>query len=680
MDEALVPLVERGRDLVVATLGHAQGLVDGVPERALVDLDTDRRDRSSAIVARLVLVAPSLLDLRRLAAHAARLPRAKRVAVLAVLPRTGVLRPPVRPSPRPLAVRVERGRGCSWIVDAEHHTHVDPAVVLAGVLGSSGLGRPSHPGFLVGADGPEVADWLVGEVAPRWVRAPGSVPDQPAGADADPPESGGDEVDDTGIAGGLADEEEQAAARPAADDADGTAPAAAVPVDALGASRAETTVDVLVTCTDRESPIARTLRVRRPEDVRWDDLPELARAGLDPTDLPPVDERAVNPTGFLVETGDGVPLLTWSVAGTGWRVSGGATSARIGSPGGRLSDVDVGRLRTERAVRIDPRDAPGPLVSARLVVALAVAGVPMLLDDVPGWLADLVGPGVAGSLRPDPETLADPLRREEHSVRLRRAALRTHASHARWAGLGRSLGVLPPRGEAAEVGVLLCTRRPELVGSALDQVAAQREVRVHCVLAAHGFDPTSPQITRELARVRGESGLDVDVVAVGEHVAFGGALNAAARVTSAPLLAKMDDDDWYGPDHLGDLVLAAGYSGADLLGCAAEFVYLESIDLTVRRTWTGESYGRNLAGGTLLLRREVFDAVGGFRMIPRSVDRELIRAVVGCGATVYRGHGLNYVLRRASSGHTWTSRLGYFVVDGAPQWAGFRPSALLAAG
>jgi hypothetical protein len=41
--------------------------------------------------------------------------------------------------------------------------------------------------------------------------------------------------------------------------------------------------------------------------------------------------------------------------------------------------------------------------------------------------------------------------------------------------------------------------------------------------------------------------------------------------------------DWYGTEHVSDLVMAVAYTGADLVGKGSEFVYLEDPDF--RRFW-----------------------------------------------------------------------------------------------
>ena len=144
----------------------------------------------------------------------------------------------------------------------------------------------------------------------------------------------------------------------------------------------------------------------------------------------------------------------------------------------------------------------------------------------------------------------------------------------------------------------------------------------------------------------------------------------------------MDDDDWYGPDVVSDLRWARRTSGAELVGMAAEFVYLEPLGLTVRRRTSVESPARVVAGGTMLLDRGYLRALGGFRSVTRFVDAQLLAAIHRAGGGVHRTQGLGYVLRRGATGHTWSPDLGYFLSRRSvvAQWRGFRPSALLTYG
>ncbi|MEV7908152.1 glycosyltransferase family 2 protein, partial [Streptomyces anulatus] len=250
------------------------------------------------------------------------------------------------------------------------------------------------------------------------------------------------------------------------------------------------------------------------------------------------------------------------------------------------------------------------------------------------------------------------LRREEHSVRLRRH------------GLARAAAT-------PAVSVVMSSMRPRLLGSALAQIAGQRRVEAEVLLGLHGVPADHPEVRRAV----GESGLPVTVIEADAATPFGEVLNLAAAKAGGEYVAKWDDDDWYGPEHLADLLLARSYAGADIVGTAAEFFYLEPLDVTVRRTdYTSEVWSDHVAGGTILLDRARFEETGGFPALPRGVDAGFLKAAHAAGARIYRTHGLGYVLRRSvSAEHTWRLPLAHFLRVASGQWRGFRPSLILEA-
>jgi hypothetical protein len=305
-----------------------------------------------------------------------------------------------------------------------------------------------------------------------------------------------------------------------------------------------------------------------------------------------------------------------------------------------------------------------------------MSGVPLVDAGRPEWTRRILNHALVSEID-DPGKLLDPLTREELSIRQRRAALTAHASE----GWRRTLSQLGSFGHGAptRVSVVLATRRPAMIPFALRQVARQRGCELELVLVTHGFEAPP----RELERFSEATGGAVAVVAISApaELPFGDVLNRGARASSGDVLLKMDDDDWYGPDFVCDLLLARRYSGADIVGCPPEFTYLEALRLTTRARARTEHYGRQVAGGTMLIGREAFAAVGGFRSSVKYVDMTLHHAIRDAGGVVYRGHGLGYVLRRTAQGHTWDPGLPYFLTKqrASMQWRGFRPSRLLEA-
>ena len=406
-------------------------------------------------------------------------------------------------------------------------------------------------------------------------------------------------------------------------------------------------------------------------DPTWADA-EHGASAAGPIDLGPLDERLLNPVGFKRQHRQPVAHLVahQDVDRLELRTAKGKVllDARHGP-----SERDLDGLRRLAAVHLSWEGARGPRAYARVVAGLAMAGVPLVCDTVPDWAAALLHADLIAPLGGFPaSSMDDIVEREAHSIRLRRAAL-THHSAAGWrraAGLAHGLQTMP----APKVSVLLPTRRPEQVPFALRQVARQRGVDLELVLVTHGFEADAADLEAFRASDR-----PLTVLEAPTDQPFGAILNTAARAASGDVFLKMDDDDWYGRDFTADLLLARSYSGADVVGTPPEFTYVEPLGTTVRRQDATEAYRPIVAGGTMLVDRGTFTAVGGFRETRKFVDAGLLAAIRDAGGTVYRSHGHGYVLRRGAQGHTWDPGLGYFVSRRLSwhQWRGFRPSPLL---
>ena len=386
----------------------------------------------------------------------------------------------------------------------------------------------------------------------------------------------------------------------------------------------------------------------------WMQRPAVGRPGMDVAQVRSVPHRKAPALDLRVHN----PIH--------WPRAAGAEVAALGPldllPSGVRADR-VARcrdpLRLRRFHHLEDVQAFHADVAARAgaLVRLAAGGAVVHVADADQRLEELLGPDLYRLMTTDVSAF-DAGARELHSIGMRRAAMREHSS---WA---RDPGTLPT------VSVLLATRRPALLPQALAAVASQTWPRLELVLALHGNEASFAGVEEHVAALP----VPARIVRVSGSAPLGAVLNAAVAAAGGTLLAKMDDDDRYGADHLWDLVLAHEYSRARLVGKGMEFVYLAAADRTVHcHAGRGEAWRAScLAGGTLLISRDDLDRTGGWRNEPRGVDQALIDDVLRAGAGVYRTHGAGFMLVRHGRRHTWETGEDRFLAKAdriIPGWA-----------
>ena len=325
-------------------------------------------------------------------------------------------------------------------------------------------------------------------------------------------------------------------------------------------------------------------------------------------------------------------------------------------------------LEHHTSVALDAADATPWQVAAQ-VVRCSLRGLAATVHGTTEPWRHWIGDELAGLLD-DAAHLdldADLGARERLAVRLWRAALRGHRPEPRLRALLAEAGA--PLGPPPSVSVLLSTARPELLDHALAQVRRQRHRPLQVVLIAHGAAAVAA--ARDLpASAHGD--LDLVVRAVEGDRPFGEALQAGAAIADGAVLTKMDDDDWYGPDHVGDLVEALSWTGAPLVGKPFDFLYLARHDVTVRRRPPrNHVYAPRVNGASLTVHRADLQALGGWAPVHRAVDRRLIEAAQRDGERCFRIHGLGMLINRHGQGHTWPVGTDYELARARWQRPGF---------
>ncbi|WP_380165938.1 glycosyltransferase [Jannaschia sp. R86511] len=407
---------------------------------------------------------------------------------------------------------------------------------------------------------------------------------------------------------------------------------------------------------------------------------QAASDASDGTDSPDTAAGPDSPEGSLAPGGSAAPVVSEADRQAEARR---ATAERLAAM--RSSSVmplglrepfrTLGHYRVATAVG----GAPGsswPLVEA------SMAGTPLVLDEASMALlppdlaplhtlatdADEVGFDTAARLWQ--RELAD----REGLVAARAARAGHTLGHRVDSILEATTGHRPVRDRS--VSVVVPTNRAHELPTVADNLARQHETtlgNVELVLVLHGLDVDDDTVRAMFA----ETGLSQLVVLRADaSLTLGACLNLGVEAASGRWIAKLDDDNYYGRHYLTDLLDAFGYSGAQVVGKWAHYVWLRSSGAVILRSASSQYRDERLVqGGSIIVDGDLLRRLR-FSDIPRAVDTDLLNRVRDEGARTFSADRFNFVSIRGVDrfAHTWPiaetalmNRAGDLVFFGDPR-------------
>lgn len=148
---------------------------------------------------------------------------------------------------------------------------------------------------------------------------------------------------------------------------------------------------------------------------------------------------------------------------------------------------------------------------------------------------------------------------------------------------------------------------------------------------------------------------DIRIFQLEKSCTLGECLNFGIEQSKYDYISKMDDDDYYGPNYLIDLMNVFKYTDAQVTGKASAFVYFEdNYTLAIRQPKNEYKYTPFVVGGTILLKKEVFEKVK-FRNMSIAEDLYFSLDCNSAGIKIYSSDKYNHIYMRHKNirEHTW---------------------------
>lgn len=167
---------------------------------------------------------------------------------------------------------------------------------------------------------------------------------------------------------------------------------------------------------------------------------------------------------------------------------------------------------------------------------------------------------------------------------------------------------------------------------------------------------------RELVVILNRNGIDIEpwkerarlsknatVLRVDEALPLGICLNEGIDHSDFPYVTKFDDDNYYAPEFLTDLMNAFPYAKTEIVGKLSYFCYFESSHILALICPGMENrYVRFLSGSGFIIKREVLDHIR-FREKRQGSDSVFLKECIKNGVSMYSTDRFNYVYCRRAS-------------------------------
>lgn len=252
--------------------------------------------------------------------------------------------------------------------------------------------------------------------------------------------------------------------------------------------------------------------------------------------------------------------------------------------------------------------------------------------------------------------LATLLNNPEYARRLSLKGLREiHLKHLykhRFNSILERIG-FPTDMEQEGVSVIVCTKRPLFMDNILENYLKQDWGTKELIVILN-----NDEIDIDSWQVKAHKYPNLHIYQLSEQTTLGECLNYAIKKAKYNFIAKFDDDDYYGPYFLTDLMHAFNYTDADIVGKLCHYAYLESMKALVIRFPGYDNKFTNFLVGSFIVKKAVFNTVN-FDPISIGEISSFLRKCRTKGFKIYSADRYNYVyVRRINpNDHSWKTNV-----------------------
>ncbi|HDL1715050.1 TPA: glycosyltransferase, partial [Mannheimia haemolytica] len=208
--------------------------------------------------------------------------------------------------------------------------------------------------------------------------------------------------------------------------------------------------------------------------------------------------------------------------------------------------------------------------------------------------------------------------------------------------------------EAPLASIVVASNRPYFIDRIVDNVTNQSYPNIEVIVIAQKY--TAEQLDNLKQKLSKSNKLkNVIVVQNDSDDTLGKRLNQGIKLSKGEYVAKFDDDDFYFPNYLQDMLIPFKFGDYGIIGKKEIFIFLESQNKTFVR-YKGQRHLETdfLTGATLVFARDALKKLS-FGDLNRGEDSNILEQAKKLGIKMYVTDPFNFVVFRSKelSNHTW---------------------------
>lgn len=212
------------------------------------------------------------------------------------------------------------------------------------------------------------------------------------------------------------------------------------------------------------------------------------------------------------------------------------------------------------------------------------------------------------------------------------------------------------------ISLILSSKRPYMLTQILKLLKKQSFRKYELMISLHGMSDGDVEKSKQLInKFSSESGIYCKVWQFSSAVIISEILNIMIINCKFEFIAKIDDDDIYGENHLLDLVVFSVYSNADFIGKSPMFIYDEDTTTLYFDNSQYRYFDRSdeISGSSMIFKKSEVLNLGGVPLCVKNPDYVLRQLFKYNQKNIFRIYGFNHVIYRSnleSHKHTWEAQ------------------------